>query len=92
MDYTPKAFFNKLAGFYKLETQRERSNWERARWMAAVIINPHTKKNIKPIDLGKFSWEKNNPNLVKKQTTKQDILSAIRKLEAARKFKKEKQV
>lgn len=92
MDYTPKAFFNKLAGFYKLETQREQANWERSRWMAAVIINPHTKKNIKPIDLGKFSWEKEKLTPKKQLTTKQDILSTIRKLEAARKFKTEKKI
>lgn len=92
MDYTPKAFFNKLAGFYQLETQREQANWERSRWMAAVIINPHTKKNIKPIDLGKFSWEKDNQRAKKQLTSKEDIQSAIRKIEAARKFKTEKKI
>jgi hypothetical protein len=31
-----------------VEIQKERGEWERSRWMATAIINPHVKKPIKP--------------------------------------------
>ena len=38
---------------------QERSNWERTRWLAALLLNVHTKKGakIRPIDLAVFGWE-----------------------------------
>jgi hypothetical protein len=40
--------------------QREdefRAEWERTRWMAAVIISPHLKRPIAPRKLLEFEWE-----------------------------------
>lgn len=46
-------------GFMELEEQRERQAWERARWTAAMAMQPHAKKGarIKPTDLCKFPWD-----------------------------------
>jgi hypothetical protein len=46
-------------GFFELEEMRERQSWERARWSAAMAIQPHAKKGarIKPSDLCKFPWD-----------------------------------
>lgn len=43
-----------------MEEARERSRWEQIRWLAAVMLAPHTKKgkSIKPRDLVTFPWEK----------------------------------
>ena len=39
---------------------KERFEWERTRWLCAVLLQPHRKKgtSIKPTDLIKFEWEK----------------------------------
>lgn len=46
-------------GFMELEEQRERQAWERARWTAAMYIQPHAKKGVrvKPTDIAKFPWD-----------------------------------
>tara|TARA_R110002051_G_scaffold98296_2_gene168446 strand:+ start:5510 stop:5854 length:345 start_codon:yes stop_codon:yes gene_type:complete len=55
---TPRNFLNAQIGAGKLYAQKEQGEWERARWMAAVIINPHTKRKISPKDITKFPWER----------------------------------
>lgn len=39
---------------------RERTEWERVRWLACVMMQPHKKQGAKltPTDLVKFEWEK----------------------------------
>ena len=54
---TPRNFLNAQIGAGKLFELKEQGEWERARWMAAVIINPHTKRKIAPNDITKFPWE-----------------------------------
>lgn len=41
------------------EQDRERGQWERARWLGTVILQPHLQKGktLKPTDLIKFEWE-----------------------------------
>ena len=57
-DLTPRSFYNAQRGLYEKWEVDGQGHWERARWMAAIIINPHVKKNIQPKDLTKFPWEK----------------------------------
>lgn len=44
----------------RLEMEREKSEWERSRWMCAVLLAPYSGKGktIKPKDLTVFPWEK----------------------------------
>ena len=68
MCLSPSAFYDMeldefliaAAGFYDLEQHRQRSDWERTRWLAAIVLQPHAKKGtrIKPEDIAKFPWEK----------------------------------
>ena len=44
-----------------VEYTKEKSEWERARWMASAILQPHVnKKSLKPTDLVRFPWEKDD--------------------------------
>jgi len=54
---TPRNYLNAQIGAGKLYKAKEQQEWERARWMAAVIINPHTKRNVNPQDITRFPWE-----------------------------------
>jgi hypothetical protein len=71
-DMTPRNFINAQIGAKKLYDQNQIAEWERSRWMACVIINPHLKKAITPKKLTTFPWEraKKSSNQVKKDIEK----------------------
>lgn len=63
-------FYNAQKGAfqkYELEMQRD---WEVARWLGAIIINPHVKKNINAKDIAKFPWEIKRNHKTKEQIDK----------------------
>tara|TARA_R110002012_G_scaffold56049_2_gene143317 strand:+ start:250 stop:501 length:252 start_codon:yes stop_codon:yes gene_type:complete len=61
----PREFWNKVDGFYELENMRQRIDWERTRWSTCLLLNIQLPKNksIKPTDLIKFDWEKDNDKI-----------------------------
>lgn len=64
---TPRNYLNAQIGAAKLYTLKDQGEWERARWISAIIINPHIKKNIKPKDITTFPWEKISVAKTKKE-------------------------
>ena len=69
----PKNFANAQIGYKKMYVQNQQAEWERARWMACVIINPHLKKSISPKKITTFQWEKKV-----KKTAKADVERLLR--------------
>ena len=69
----PRTFHNLQEGRTRLYEHQEQLSWERARWMACSIINPHVKKNLKPTDLVRFPWD------TKKQKGEQEPTETIYK-------------
>ena len=57
---TLEEFLIAAQGFHQLEEVRQQAEWERTRWLATLMLSPHTKKghSIKPQDLVIFPWEK----------------------------------
>ena len=65
---SPRAFYDATLGEIALAIEeygkaldyKERCEWERTRWLATVLIQPHAKKGrrIKPEDLVQFEWER----------------------------------
>ena len=55
--------YNIIEGRSEADNDKEKNEWERARWAAAAIVRavlvPHNKKapDIKPQDLAVFPWE-----------------------------------
>ena len=70
---TPKSFRNAQIGFGRMYDIKNQAEWERARWMACVIINPHLKRSIDPKKITTFPWEKKT-----KKKTKVDIDKLIK--------------
>tara|TARA_R110000751_G_C13441832_1_gene443000 strand:- start:22 stop:297 length:276 start_codon:yes stop_codon:yes gene_type:complete len=69
-DLTPAMFYNAQQGLFdKWETESQ-GEWERSRWMATILLNPHVKKNIQPKDLTTFPWEKKRNEKTKKDIEK----------------------
>lgn len=60
-------------GKRKLMEEPFKREWERARWMATVFLQPHMKKGrkIRPKDLMTFEWEK--PEGSQRKITQADI-------------------
>ena len=50
---------NVIQGRREAEEGRERGEWERARWLAGVFLQPHMSKGraLKAQDLAVFPWE-----------------------------------
>ena len=69
----PRNFLNAQLGAGRLYEQKQQADWERARWMACVIINPPLKRPISPNKITVFSWEKAR----NKKRTKADIEKII---------------
>lgn len=72
---TPRNFINAQNGHKRLYEQNQRAEWERARWMACVIINPHLKRGISPGKITTFPWEKIKKS---KEHIKHDIQRLIK--------------
>ena len=58
-DLLPHQFFTMVEGFFELETERDKREWEKVRWQTCLLLNIHLPKNktLKPIDLFKFEDE-----------------------------------
>lgn len=58
-DMTLDEFELAVSGFQKMSEIRERGDWERTRWLATILLQPHMKKGkeLKPTDLAQFPWE-----------------------------------
>lgn len=59
----------------KAETDKNRDTWERARWLAAISLQPHAKKGatIKPTDLIKFDWDNEQKQTAKPKKDVQEL-------------------
>ena len=68
LKYSPSSFWDITLGeittaieyFHKMDTAHQQQSWERARFVALVLLQPHTKKGkkLKPSDVCQFEWEK----------------------------------
>tara|TARA_R100001530_G_scaffold136373_1_gene116813 strand:+ start:1702 stop:1998 length:297 start_codon:yes stop_codon:yes gene_type:complete len=67
---TPAMFYNAQEGLFDQWQMQTEKDWEIARWMCAVIINPHVKKNMKPKDITQFPWEKSKTRKTQKEVKK----------------------
>lgn len=49
-----------VEGWEEVEQRRARDNWERTRWLACALLQPHMRKGkkLRPTDLLRFPWEK----------------------------------
>tara|TARA_R110002096_G_scaffold52777_1_gene137666 strand:+ start:171 stop:482 length:312 start_codon:yes stop_codon:yes gene_type:complete len=56
-DMTPCMFYNAQKGLFEKWETESQNEWERTRWLACILLNPHVKKNIQPKDITRFPWE-----------------------------------
>ena len=54
---TPGEFRAALEAFREESEARERAAWDRARFTAACILQPHTRRRLRPQDVARFPWD-----------------------------------
>ena len=74
----PREFYNMSDGYSKKLEMQYQADWERARWIASVVIAPHTKKRLKPKELITFPWEQKKTTN-KKIWSRGEVLDAVNK-------------
>jgi len=55
-----RAVLLRLWGHARNQELAERAAWERTRWLATLLLQPHTRKGqrLQPKDLAVFPWER----------------------------------
>lgn len=79
-DLTFHEFFLIQRGRNEQFELKERFEWERTRWLACLMLQPHKKKNSKlnPTDLVRFEWEKKHEK-ISAEKRKQAAMYAAKK-------------
>ena len=64
-DYTLREFRMAAEGHHAAWNAGQRQEWERARWHAMVMLQPHMKKGrkLQAQDLALFPWERPAPGV-----------------------------
>jgi hypothetical protein len=57
LDLTPFEFQQAHKAWLEVQTLQYRAQWEQTRWLAAVVVQPHAKRRLRPADLIRFNWE-----------------------------------
>lgn len=78
LSYTPRELLHYVKGWSAIREQQHRESWTMHRLFTAVMIQPHTKKAVKPQDILQFPWEKQR----KKHYSDSELRSAISKAAA----------
>jgi hypothetical protein len=77
---TIRELFAAMQGAAEAEERAYRVSWTQARWIAATVIQPHSKKSIKPTDLMRFPWERGEQLLKRRRNTEEENRREIEKL------------
>ena len=54
---TPLEFQAVYQGWAEAEQRRERAAWERTRMQCTCMLQPYSKRGLKPQDVMKFAWD-----------------------------------
>lgn len=54
---TPLEFYAIYAAWQELHTSAEQGAWERSRFVAATLLQPHSRRALRPKDICAFPWE-----------------------------------
>ena len=80
--YSPSVFYELMAAMKGAADAEERAyqqQWTQTRWLASLLLQPHSKKGIKPSDLCTFPWEQKAGKEVSKEEGNKMQLQALQK-------------
>lgn len=47
-----------------------RDGWERTRFLATAMLQPYSKRQLRPVDILQFAWDHGEPQAERKPSTK----------------------
>mgnify|MGYP003111367857 CR=1 FL=1 len=85
--YSPSVFYEltlqqllaAMKGAAEAEERAYQQQWTQTRWLASLLLQPHSKKGIKPSDLCTFPWEQIAGKEVSKEEGNKMQLQALQK-------------
>lgn len=70
---TPEQFAQTCEAWNEARENNRREGWERARMAAAIIVQPHCKKALKPTDIIHFPWDERHEERVPRMTKEEQL-------------------
>jgi hypothetical protein len=52
-----RAFTIRIAAYKNNQEAQARADWERTRWFCSLLLQPHSKRILRPRDITIFPWE-----------------------------------
>ena len=69
-----------MHGAAEVEERGYQQQWTQTRWLASVLLQPHSKKNLKPKDLCIFPWEQSKGSGKTREEHNKAELIALQKI------------
>ena len=84
--FSPSAFYemtvpellDAMRGAAEVEERAFRQQWTQQRWLAHLLLQPHSKQKLKPEDLGSFPWEQPQSKKAKEENNKLQMMQLQR--------------
>jgi hypothetical protein len=76
---TPEQFNVVYLAWFRRDESLLRDGWERTRFIAVALLQPHSKKRIKPTDLVVFPWEEEQQEKQVPESTKERFTEALKR-------------
>lgn len=86
---TPLEFQAVYEGWAEAEQRRERAAWERTRMQCTCMLQPYSKRGLKPQDVMRFAWEMRNEECGMRNEAESEKLTAKQIRERFEKVKRE---
>lgn len=78
---TPSEFSAAAEAWNKIEESRMRRSWEQTRDLMMAMIQPYSKKPVKPTDIMQFEWDKKKPPKPVEKSTRERMEAVKSRLE-----------
>lgn len=72
-ELTLKQLMAAMQGAAEAEERAYQQQWTQTRWLASILLQPHSKREVKPSDLCTFPWERPATKASKEANNKQQI-------------------
>ena len=72
-DLTVQQLVAAMQGAAEAEERGYQQQWAQTRWLASLLLQPHSKKSIKPADLCTFPWEQKGQAVSREDNNKMQL-------------------
>ena len=85
---TPFEFTKIVEQWQRQKEEYEKRSWEQSRFIATCVLQPYSKKALKPTDVARFPWDDPGPKVEKGHGSIERMRELEARLKAAEEEKK----